>query len=417
MQPEHAVHVGLRPPLAAVNARKRYVFSSDDHDGVGQLRRNSLIAAAVLAQDPTARVVLVTGVGQRPRWLGDDNRVVVVRVPPLLTSPSGEYVGGQRSFDEAIAERAQIFDDLVRTAPADVVVVDRHPYGIAGELRPGLERARENGAVLVLGLRDVLDKPGVVAREIEGKRWRGVPDLYHCALVYGGANLVDHEREYGLPIEPEYCGWVVGPIPPTGRQPHRLVITAGGGGDGAQVFKLGRRLIELDPCWHGVIAAGPYARWADGSEPRNGLRGRLTVLESPGGCGRLFAGAEAVLCRAGYNSTVEALGAGRRPILVPRRKPRGEQAIRADRLAAFGLAHVVEEGAAPREVAWLLRRDNTLTPEQVERSGLRLDGAERAARRIVELAHAGRRGTDDDSRPVPAVERPVTAREPVGASV
>jgi predicted glycosyltransferase len=387
MRPERVHHDAGHPP-ASVEPPTRYVFSSHDGYGLGHVRRNSLIASAVLAQDPSARVVLVTGVGQRLRWLGDDDRVEVVRVPPLLKGSSGEYVGGRLSFDEAIAERARVFDTLVRTEPPDVVVVDRHPYGISGELRPGLERARENGAVLVLGLRDVLDKPGVVARELEGKGWQGVPDLYHRALVYGGAHLVDHELEYGLPMVPEYTGWVVGAVPPTQRHARRLVIAAGGGGDGAQVFKLGKRLVELHPSWHGVIAAGPYARSVSDLKPKNELRKRLTVLESVGGCAPLFAAADAVLCMAGYNSTLEALAAGRRPILVPRRSPRREQAIRAGRLAALGLAHVVDEGAAAREVAWLLGRDHSLTPEQLERAGLRLDGAERAARRIVELARS-----------------------------
>jgi predicted glycosyltransferase len=386
MLPEHLDHVGHSHPPALLDAPTRYVFSSHDGYGLGHVRRNSLIAAAVLAQDPSARVVLVTGVGERLHWLGDDERIDVVRVPPLLKGSSGEYVGGKLSFDEAIAERARIFDELVRTEPPDVVVVDRHPYGISGELRPGLERARENGAALVLGLRDVLDKPGVVARELEGKGWRGVPDLYHRALVYGGAHLVDHETEYGLPMVPEYCGWVVGPIPAGERHPRRLVIAAGGGGDGAQVFKLGRRLVELHPSWHGVIAAGPYARSVSDLKPRNGLRKRLTVLESVGGCGPLFAGADAVLCMAGYNSTLEALAAGRRPILVPRRSPRREQAIRAGRLAALGLAHVVDEGAAAREVSWLMGRDHSLSADQLERAGLRLDGAQRAAERIVAMA-------------------------------
>ena len=373
---------------AVLERPTRYLFSSHDGYGLGHVRRNSLIASAVLAADPTARVTLVTGVGERLRWLGHDERIDVVRVPPLLKGSHGEYVSATLPFEEAIAERARVFDEQVRRRSPDVVVVDRHPYGTSGELRRGLERAREDGATLVLGLRDVLDKPGVVAREIAGSGWRGVADLYHRVLVYGAAHLVDHVAEYGLPMTPEYTGWVVGHEPAVERHPRRLVVAAGGGGDGAQVFKLGRRLVELHPSWHGVIAAGPYARSVDDLRPRDGLARRLTVLEHVGGCGHLFAGAEAVLCMAGYNSTLEALAAGRRPILVPRRSPRREQAIRAGRLAALGLAHVVDEGAAAREVSWLLGRDQALTPEDLARAGLRLDGAERTASRLVELAHA-----------------------------
>jgi predicted glycosyltransferase len=379
-----------RPPTL-LGEPTRYLFSSHDGYGLGHVRRNTLVASAVLARDPSARVVLVTGVGEQIRWIGADERIEVVRVPPLLKGSHGEYVSGSLPFDEAIAQRARTFDDTIRRFSPDVVVVDRHPYGTSGELRAGLERARGDGATLVLGLRDVLDKPGVVARELAGKGWRGAADLYHRALVYGAAHLVDHEAEYGLPMTPEYCGWVVAPEPPATRHPRRLVVAAGGGGDGAQVFKLGRRLVELHPSWHGVIAAGPYARSVADLQPRGRLRDRLQVLEHVGGCGPLFASAEAVLCMAGYNSTLEALAAGRRPILVPRRSPRREQAIRAARLAALGLAHVVDEGAAAREVSWLLGRDQSITPEDLTRAGIHLDGAERAARLIVAMAHAGSR--------------------------
>jgi predicted glycosyltransferase len=89
---------------------------------------------------------------------------------------------------------------------------------------------------------------------------------------------------------------------------------------------------------------------------------------------------------AGYNSTLEALAAGQRPILVPRRSPRREQAIRAWRLAALGLADVVDEGAAAAEVDWLLGRWRLLEPGAVAAAGIDLDGARRAAARLGELS-------------------------------
>ena len=57
---------------------------------------------------------------------------------------------------------------------------------------------------------------------------------------------------------------------------------------------------------------------------------------------------------AGYNTTFEALAAGIRPVLVPRRNPRREQAIRASRLTALGVADIVDEGVPVEEVDWLL---------------------------------------------------------------
>ena len=45
----------------------RYLFYSHDGYGLGHVRRNSLIAQAVLDTDPTAQVSLVTGLGVRTR--------------------------------------------------------------------------------------------------------------------------------------------------------------------------------------------------------------------------------------------------------------------------------------------------------------------------------------------------------------
>ncbi len=92
---------------------------------------------------------------------------------------------------------------------------------------------------------------------------------------------------------------------------------------------------------------------------------------------------------AGYNSTLEALAAGIKPVLVPRRTPRREQAIRAARLAGLGLADMVDEDASVEEVLWLLRRDRLLPPGALSSAGLALDGAERAAETILDLAGVG----------------------------
>jgi predicted glycosyltransferase len=311
--------------------------------------------------------------------------VRVVRVPPLLKDSDGAYRNGTIPFVEAVARRGRALIDEVEADPPDVVVVDRHPFGTAGELHDGLERARRYGAALVLGLRDVLDEPTVAAQELASPAWHDAVNLYDRVLVYGAALLVDHEAEYGLPTTPHYCGWVVTRPPRAEPEPRLLAVAAGGGGDGAQVFRLGSRLVELKPAWRGVIAAGPYAAHAAGLRPDAG-GGRLRVLDGVPSCGALFSRAQAVLCMAGYNSTLEALAAGRRPILVPRRSPRREQAIRAGRLAALGLADVVDEGADAEEVSWLLDRDRRLTPVQLREAGVTLDGARRAAQVLVQLA-------------------------------
>ena len=127
-----------------------------------------------------------------------------------------------------------------------------------------------------------------------------------------------------------------------------------------------------------MLVAGPYADSGLDVEATD----RLRVLRNTPDCAALMARAGAVIQMAGYNSTLEALAAGIRPVLVPRRAPRREQAIRALRLAALGVADVVDGEASLEEVTWLLGRPRLLPPDALETAGIRLDGAERAAAAI-----------------------------------
>jgi predicted glycosyltransferase len=364
----------------------RYLFYSHDGYGLGHVRRNSLIAQAVLETDPTAHVTLVTGLGVRPRWLQETARVHVHRVPPMLKSTDGSYRHEKLSFEDAVRERERIFARLVEDQRPDVVVVDRHPYGTAGELRTGLHIARSNGSALVLGLRDVLDEPSVVRQELAGLGWVDVENVYDDILVYGRQHFVDHAAEYGLHLPVTYCGWVVERAPQMVAERDLLVVAAGGGGDGAAVFELGARLIGHCDGLRGLFAPGPYAD-ADAVRRLGELApGRARIVNHVDACGGWFSRAEAILCMSGYNSTLEALAAGRRPLLLPRRTPRREQAIRAERLEELGLADVVEADADVEEVAALLRRPRLLGTDALATGGIDLDGAHTAARRLQSLA-------------------------------
>lgn len=365
----------------------RYLFSSHDGFGLGHVRRNSLVARAILARDPAAEVAVVTGLAMRPSWLGDA-RMRVVQVPALVKDSSGSYRNGELGFEEAIDKRAAAFAETVSSFRPDVVVVDRHPYGIAGELNDGLDRAARAGSALVLGLRDVLDEPAVVREELAGAGWTGVSERFDDVLVYGERVLCDHELEYGLPVRPQYCGWVAEAADAARRDPRLLVVTGGGGGDGEAVFRLGVSLVALVRHLRAVLVAGPYAtRQTLHSLTRDpAARGRVRLVRDAPGCADLFARAGSVVQMAGYNSTFESLAAGVRPVLVPRRSPRREQAIRASRLSALGLADVVDENAPADEVAWLLSRPRLLPSGALERAGIALDGADRAAAAVMALA-------------------------------
>ena len=152
---------------------------------------------------------------------------------------------------------------------------------------------------------------------------------------------------------------------------------------------MGAELIRRRPDWNGTLVAGPYATDVLSIAAESGADARLTVMRDAAGCLPLFASAGAVLQMAGYNSTVESLAVGVRPILVPRRSPRREQAIRASRLSSLGLADVVDERADAAEVDWLLDRPRRLPQGALDHAGLSLAGAANAAAELLTLAGVG----------------------------
>ncbi len=94
-----------------------------------------------------------------------------------------------------------------RPAPADLFIVDRHPFGIDGELAEALDRRRVHGTRTVLGLREVLDDPAVIAGEWDRV---GGPDAVARAFdevwVYGDPEVYD-------PAPPAKCrpNWLASP--------------------------------------------------------------------------------------------------------------------------------------------------------------------------------------------------------------
>jgi predicted glycosyltransferase len=363
-----------------------FLFSSHDRFGLSQVRRNAKIASAIRAVDSRTPITLVTGVAGRFAWLDRDD-LHVVRVPPMATSPHDDAESPGLTLGEAVAERSRAFAEAIERHDPDVVVVDRHPFCIFGELREGLEQARSRGARVLLGLPDVLDDPATVAEELRGAHGAGVAETYHEALVYGERHFCDHESEYSLPIRPRYNGWLVDPEKPGRREPRLLAIAAGGGSETEAICRLGLEVLSLQPRWTAIFAAGPFG--GDEALAQPGAvspGGQGPIAATVDGCSRLFSRASGVLLEAAYNSTYEALAAGLRPIFPPQGPAGREESIPATRLAALGLADAFADGVVPGDVARLLERPRLLLRTALPTAGITLDGAARAAGHLLDVS-------------------------------
>jgi predicted glycosyltransferase len=385
----------------------RFLLYSHDALGLGHVRRNVVIAGALVERCPDASVLLVTGVDHVDD-LGVPDGVDVMRLPSLRKVGNGSYTPRRLTIPgpDLTALRSGILAAAVESFRPSVLLVDKHPLGVGGELRTALRRLREGGGRAVLGLRDILDEPAAVRAEWTPEQTRLVLEHYPRVLVYGSESVFDTLRASALPPELQpyarYCGYVTTPVPrrralatsvpgagERGSRP--LVIgTTGGGEDGLRVLE---SFVDasLGAPWHAIAVAGPQLSRRENASlgkraEQAGVMLRTFVPELQSWLGA----ADAVVCMGGYNTISEVLARGTPSVCVPRTVPRREQLIRARAFRALGLLQVVEpdrlDGATLRtEIEIALTRSRPALARAAHKA-LRFDGAETSAELLLEEA-------------------------------
>lgn len=163
---------------------------------------------------PNAAVLLATGVD-----LGYGLRLPTgldtLKLPALRKVTNGSYEARSLSVssEQIVGLRSALLTTAVESFDPDVLLVDKHPLGVGGELRGALDTLRRASGIAVLGLRDILDEAEVVRQE-----WRAhdtvrvIDEHYDRVLVYGRASVFDLLREYRLPVSvgnrTRFCGYV-----------------------------------------------------------------------------------------------------------------------------------------------------------------------------------------------------------------
>lgn len=378
----------------------RFLFYSHDGVGLGHARRNLAIAGAVADLSPGASVLVATS-AERAESLGVPPNVDILKLPGLRKLGNGRYAARRLRISRRDVSdvRAALLAAAVESFRPDVVLADKHPLGADGELRPALEIARDQGARLVLGLRDILDDAVEVAREWAAADLFGwIEELYDRVLVYGQADIVDPVGEYGFPSAAasmtHFCGYVVRPPPfaapaapdrSRASRP-RVLATAGGGEDGSDLLAMFIEAAAGRP-WDAQVVTGPHCA--------AGPARRLLRLgaEAGVGCRRFapelgaqFGSFDALVCMGGYNTLTEAVASGVPTVCVPRVRPRREQLLRARAFARLGLLSVVEPGGLSAGRLREAIESAMCPPLGGARGSLDLGGAGRAASHLVELA-------------------------------
>jgi predicted glycosyltransferase len=344
-------------PLRSAQPVRRIAFYSHDTQGLGHTRRNIALAGALVAAHPGTDVLLITG-NPEACMLPLPRQTDVLTLPTIRKTATGAYASRSlhSPLEVVLDLRTRMLDATLGSFAPDLLVVDKVPAGVGGELLPALATLRAQGGTrVVLGLREVLDRPEVAVREwAAADTTATLRDSYDAVWVYGDPDVYDPVAEYGLPADiaamVSYTGYLgagrtEGMRPrtrPTARvrppaEPYVLCMV-GGGQDGQQLAEA-FAAAPLPAGHRGVLLTGPFMRPAARAAIAEAARGadRLEVHEFVSDSDEFIAGAAAVVSMAGYNSVCELLAAGCPTLLVPRVRPREEQLVRAERLAARGL--------------------------------------------------------------------------------
>ena len=340
---------------------KRVLIYSHDSFGLGHLRRCRKIAHSLVARRKAASVLILSG---SPIIGSFDfrTRVDFVRIPGVIKLRNGEYSSLSLHMDiaEVLEMRAAIIRHTAEAFAPDLLIVDKEPLGLRGEIHDTLRIMKAAGTRLVLGLRDVMDDPDALA--VEWQRKNPVPalkDLYDDILVYGLREVCDPLAGIDLPDQVRqkmiYTGYLASgygaaateaPANPWQDQPY-VLVTPGGGRDGEELVDWVLSAYEMEPALShaALVVFGPFMR----PQRRQRFLARIERLERvraitfDNRLERLMAGATGVVAMGGYNTFCEILTFDKPAVLVPRRHPRAEQYIRAARAEHLGLVRMLSD--------------------------------------------------------------------------
>lgn len=342
----------------------RILIYSHDTFGLGHLRRCRTIAHALVDRFKHLSVLILSG---SPIIGSFDfrSRVDFVRVPGVVKLRNGEYTPLNLHIDveQMLSMRGSIIRHTAEAFDPDIFIVDKEPLGLRGEVLETLQMLKQRDTRLILGLRDVMDEPKLLAPEWQRKKvLPALRDLYDEIWIYGLPQICEPLDGITLPASVRkkitYTGYLAREVS-TGGAPPRLpeitkkpyiLVTTGGGGDGEELIDWVLRAYEHDPLlpYPALLVLGPFMQPEKQTEFMNRAARlkRVDAITFHNNLEALVAGASGVVAMGGYNTFCEVLSLDKRALIIPRTKPRLEQFIRASSAANLGLVSMLLEDGA-----------------------------------------------------------------------
>ena len=375
--------------MALGRKNKRVLIYSHDSFGLGHLRRCREIAHSLVGAIGNLTVLILSG---SPIIGSFDfrSRVDFVRIPGVIKLRNGEYTPLNLHIDieDTLAIRASIVEHTAKIFDPDLFLVDKEPLGLRGEVKSALAMMRARGTPCVLGLRDVMDDPAMLATEWQRKNvMPALTNYYDSIWVYGLPQICDPLEGLGVPDslrrKTTYTGYLHRHVPeaaplfvPEKISDPFILVTVGGGGDGDEIIDWVLSAYERDPDlpYPALVVLGPFMgpqHQADFLQRASRLP-NVEAITFDAHIESLIARAVGVVCMGGYNTFCEVLSFDKPALVVPRTTPRLEQYIRASRAQELGLVRMLHDDGVrdPRTMATALRN----LPQQAAPSGVVVPG-------------------------------------------
>lgn len=390
----------------------RILMYSQDSYGLGHLRRTTNLANALVSERPDLSVLLVVDSPVAPFFSLQDH-IDFVKLPTVVKVDAGVFRPGRLLVSYSLVRtlRAKVIREVLRQFRPDLILVDHMPGGANRDLIPALRLTRLLGyrAKVVLGLRDIIDNPGVTCAvwDREGF-YETLKRYYDAVLIYGCADVFPTAEMYrireAVHDDVRYCGYVCNMDPVkdahhvrakmrAGNQP-LVAVMAGGGVDAYRLMRtyldalpLAARSVRLAT----VMVTGPFmpeaqrkALWQRAKE--SGVEIHSSISDS---LSHINA-ADLVVSMAGYNTLSEILRFHKPAVIVPRAGPSAEQRMRARIFAERGLVSVVDpEDLSPTRLACAIVQALTTPKAPCNGGAPGLLGIPVATRALLDLLSPG----------------------------
>jgi predicted glycosyltransferase len=343
----------------------RLMVYSHDSFGLGNIRRMLAICEHLHASIRGVSILIISGSPMLHSFRVSAG-IDYIKLPCLRRTEDGDL--GVRFLDldlsEIIRLRRELILSAVQSFRPDVVLVDKMPDGLAGELTPSLQRLKSKlpESKVLLVLRDILD-----SRRKTTQTWRErgyydiVQSYFDGILVMGNSDLFDVRTEYHFPDalhdKVRFCGYlakneVCRPYAEVREElrvspgENLVLVTTGGGEDGYQLLENYLHGVERRAEEHRIkslIVTGPDLPPAKTqmirrlAQAQSGVR----VLDFTDDMKSYTNAADVIVSMAGYNTICEILTLRKRAVVVPRVRPGEEQRIRAERMSQLSLFKMI----------------------------------------------------------------------------